>query len=67
MPNATIAEYGFYDSDVFEHHEDYINAVKAEIFARGPVGVALNGHGLANYTGTIIQCGNVIRLDSKNE
>jgi cathepsin X len=54
MPNATVAEYGLYDSDDFIHHTDYIYAVQAEIFARGPVGVALNGHGLANYTGTIV-------------
>ncbi|KAG7346327.1 papain family cysteine protease [Nitzschia inconspicua] len=53
MPNATVAEYGVYDRDDFEHLEDFIHAVKAEIFARGPIGAVLNGHGLANYTGGI--------------
>ena len=32
---------------------DMVEAIKAEIFARGPVVASINGHGLANYTGGI--------------
>eukprot|EP00536_Pseudo-nitzschia_multiseries_P012160 jgi/Psemu1/260362/estExt_Genewise1Plus.C_4480029 len=46
VPNATVAEYGYYS---YGNITVLIRAVKAEIFARGPV----NGHGLANYTGGI--------------
>lgn len=54
MPNATLAEYGVYDRrDNFDNHQDFVDAIKAEILARGPVGVAINGQGLANYTGGI--------------
>lgn len=35
MPNATVAEYGVYDRNDFDRHKDFVNAVKAEIFARG--------------------------------
>lgn len=35
MPNATVAEYGVYESSDFERHQDFLNAVKTEIFARG--------------------------------
>jgi len=75
MPNATVAEYGYYRLQDFgdvtkkyrEHNVDYnysnnynsidllrlMKAVKAEIFARGPVVTSINGHGLADYVGGI--------------
>jgi cathepsin X len=37
MPNATVAEYGVYDRNDFERHEDFLNAIKAEIFVRGTI------------------------------
>jgi cathepsin X len=53
MPNATVAEYGVYNRNDYKSQDLFVQAVKAEILARGPVGVALNGHGLANYTGGV--------------
>jgi len=46
FPNATIAEYG-----TIKDHD--IHAIKAEIFARGPVAADVNGYALHNYTGGI--------------
>ncbi|MGK3741874.1 MAG: cathepsin X [Bacillariaceae sp.] len=67
MPNATISEYGYYNREDFiinnsndnnnrsdNNNNDtdlLVKAVKAEIFARGPVVTALNGHALADYVG----------------
>lgn len=45
FPNATVAEYGGYHFDV--------NSIKAEIFARGPVGTGVAGEALHNYHGGI--------------
>jgi len=44
-PNATIAEYGTYSLD--------IDAIKAEIFARGPVAAGINAKPLVNYEGGV--------------
>lgn len=43
FPNATVAEYGVIENDV--------EAVKAEIFARGPVTAGLWGKSLSNFRG----------------
>ena len=54
LPNATIAEYGYYKLD--ENRADLLGAVeaiKAEIFARGPVVASINGHGLSDYVGGV--------------
>ena len=73
VPNATIAEYGYYklgdskriepkmnpDKEIIDNDINTIDllrmveAIKAEIFARGPVVAAINGHGLADYVGGI--------------
>jgi cathepsin X len=53
VPNATVEEYGRIAKHDFDTQQGFVDAVKAEIFARGPVGASLNGHGLANYTGGI--------------
>uniref|UniRef100_A0A7S1VQ97 Peptidase C1A papain C-terminal domain-containing protein n=1 Tax=Grammatophora oceanica TaxID=210454 RepID=A0A7S1VQ97_9STRA len=45
FPNASIAEYGYYKNDV--------NAIKAEIYMRGPVAAEVNGHALHDYAGGI--------------
>lgn len=45
FPNATVAEYGSYRNEV--------NAVKAEIFARGPVTAGVWGEALRGYSGGI--------------
>ena len=47
FPHATIAEYGTY------HHN--VEAIKAEIYARGPVAAGINGTYLHSYTGGIIR------------
>jgi cathepsin X len=39
MPNATVAEYGVYDRNDFDRHDDFLNAIKAEIFVRGTIGL----------------------------
>uniref|UniRef100_A0A7S1FPZ0 Peptidase C1A papain C-terminal domain-containing protein n=1 Tax=Corethron hystrix TaxID=216773 RepID=A0A7S1FPZ0_9STRA len=45
-PNATVAEYGKVGPDVTQ--------IKAEIFARGPVAAAINGHAIHDYRGGVI-------------
>jgi cathepsin X len=45
FPNATVAEYGSYRHDV--------DAIKAEIFARGPVTAGVWGKSLGDYSGGI--------------
>jgi cathepsin X len=45
FPNATVSEFGTYRHDV--------EAVKAEIFARGPVATGVSGSSLSDYTGGI--------------
>ncbi len=45
FPNATVAEYGSYQNEV--------DAVKAEIFARGPVAASVAGASLRDYQGGI--------------
>jgi len=46
FPNATVAEYGIIRNDV--------HAIKAEIFARGPVAAAVDADPLDDYTGGIV-------------
>ncbi len=61
IPNATIAEYGYYDlgsdwkANTNNHHNilRVVDATKAEIFARGPVVASINGHGLSDYVGGV--------------
>lgn len=43
FPNATVAEYGIIENDV--------EAIQAEIFARGPVSAGLWGKSLSNFQG----------------
>lgn len=45
FPNASVAEYGLYRYDV--------KAIKAEIFARGPVAAAVYGPALRDYKGGV--------------
>lgn len=69
MPNATIAEYGYYklgDKNIINGDSGFdivnmVKAIKAEIFARGPVVASINGHGLADYVGGIINDSNASR------
>jgi cathepsin X len=66
FPNATIAEYGVYNINTtttatrddplavhFEVHADLVKAIKAEVYARGPVAASVNGRLLHNYTGGV--------------
>mmetsp|Transcript_26869 Transcript_26869/g.39782 ORF Transcript_26869/g.39782 Transcript_26869/m.39782 type:complete len:346 (+) Transcript_26869:154-1191(+) len=46
FPNVTIAEFGSYSDD--------IDAIKAEIFARGPIKASVNGTAIADYKGGVI-------------
>jgi cathepsin X len=46
-PNATIAEYGVIHNDV--------DAIKAEIFARGPVAAGVNAEPILDYQGGIVR------------
>ncbi len=52
MPNATIAEYGYYQLGD-DRKTNVVAATKAEIFARGPVVASINGHGLSDYVGGV--------------
>lgn len=69
MPNATIAEYGYYQlgdegSGRKINQDDIlrmVEAIKAEIFARGPVVASINGHGLSDYVGGIYTNSNASR------
>ena len=45
FPNATIAEYGVIHNDV--------DAIKAEIYARGPVAADINANPILNYDGSV--------------
>jgi len=47
FPNVTIAEYGTYSFDV--------HAIKAEIYARGPVSAQLNAEPLVDYHGGVLE------------
>uniref|UniRef100_A0A7S4R4U3 Peptidase C1A papain C-terminal domain-containing protein n=1 Tax=Ditylum brightwellii TaxID=49249 RepID=A0A7S4R4U3_9STRA len=46
FPNATVAEYGTYHNDV--------HAMKAEIYARGPIKASVNATHLKDYKGGIL-------------
>lgn len=46
-PNATVAEYGRYSNDV--------DAIMAEIYARGPVAASINAEPLINYQGGVVK------------
>ena len=48
FPNATIDEYGPY-------HNASVDAIKAEIYARGPVKASVNATPLVDYHGGIIR------------
>lgn len=48
FPNATIDEYGTY-------HNASVDAIKAEIYARGPVKASVNATPLVDYHGGIIR------------
>ena len=48
FPNATISEYGTY-------HNASVDAIKAEIYARGPVKASVNATPLVQYNGGIIR------------
>ncbi|CAK9090670.1 Cathepsin Z (Cathepsin P) (Cathepsin X) [Durusdinium trenchii] len=52
FPNATVAEYGPVNG---------ADAMKAEIFARGPIACSINSIPLSNYTGGIIDNPNASR------
>jgi len=58
FPNATVAEYGEVGGDsVFSFFEDYekkSHAIRAEIFARGPVATTINANPLRDYEGGIL-------------
>mmetsp|Transcript_4748 Transcript_4748/g.5477 ORF Transcript_4748/g.5477 Transcript_4748/m.5477 type:complete len:347 (+) Transcript_4748:47-1087(+) len=45
FPNATIAEYGMVDNDV--------DAIMAEIYARGPVAATINAEPIVEYSGGV--------------
>mmetsp|Transcript_17805 Transcript_17805/g.20288 ORF Transcript_17805/g.20288 Transcript_17805/m.20288 type:complete len:215 (+) Transcript_17805:301-945(+) len=46
FPNATVEEYGTYSKDV--------DAIMAEIYARGPVQASVNGTAIKDYKGGVI-------------
>ena len=48
FPNATISEYGTY-------HNASVDAIKAEVYARGPVKASVNATPLVHYNGGIIR------------
>lgn len=48
FPNATISEYGTY-------HNASVDAIKAEIYARGPVKASVNATPLVDYRGGLIR------------
>jgi len=48
FPNATIAEYG-----VVPRYD--VDAIKAEIYARGPVSAGINAEPIVNYKGGIVR------------
>jgi cathepsin X len=55
-PNATIAEYGAYTLDkdyTKDQLTEQVHKIQAEIFARGPVAVLVNGKALHEYHGGI--------------
>jgi len=47
FPNATIAEYGTYHLDA--------DAIKAEIYSRGPVAAGINAEPIVDYEGGIVK------------
>jgi cathepsin X len=62
FPNATIAEYGHYKNHHNHQHHgknrtlaEMVHAIKAEIFARGPVTAGIAAHPIHNYTGGIFR------------
>lgn len=58
FPNATVAEYGEVGGDsffsVFDDQAKKVHAIKAEIFARGPVATTINAGPLRDYEGGIL-------------
>jgi cathepsin X len=56
FPNASVAEYGVIKNDE--------QAIRAEIFARGPVATGLFGPPLSNYTGGIFDDANAPRTST---
>jgi cathepsin X len=51
FPNATIGEFGTYG--FFE--KDKVHAIKAEIYARGPVAAGVNAEPIVDYGGGIVK------------
>lgn len=47
IPNVTISEFGSIEPG-------NIHAIKAEIYARGPIKTAIHAEGIMNYTGGIL-------------
>jgi cathepsin X len=58
FPNVTVAEYGEVGGDgifsLFEDYEKKSHAIRAEIFARGPVATTINADPLRDYEGGIL-------------
>jgi cathepsin X len=59
FPNATVAEYGTYS-------ETQLDAIMAEIFARGPVKASVNAGPLMDYEGGILLDNDVTRNTTHN-
>jgi cathepsin X len=60
FPNATIAEYGTIDEATVKT-ASVVEAIRAEIFARGPVVAVIAGHPLSDYRGGIFDDVNATR------
>ena len=61
FPNATIAEYGTI-VEATVNHTSVVQAIRAEIFARGPVVAVIAGHPLTDYQGGIFDDVNASRI-----
>jgi cathepsin X len=61
FPNATIAEYGTIDKKTVKHNTSVVEAIRAEIFVRGPVVAVIAGHPLTDYRGGIFDDVNATR------
>lgn len=53
-PNATISEWGYIPRHDGKDHVSMVHAMKAEIYARGPVAVGINAHILNEYNASTI-------------
>ena len=59
FPNATIAEYGSYNSE-------HVHKIMAEVFARGPVKASVNAGPLMDYSGGILYDSDITRNTTHN-